>query len=130
VARISQQWKDSLTVAITIGVGIVTGFFVDELSKHESFTISLVSLIALAVAQLFLTFFVPSKEATDLETARAGLAACSKELEVYRRKEKIDLEMKNAVAEQTLKLIKEGKVSEAIEWQKATAGLVTGKEQK
>jgi len=130
VARISQQWKDALTVAITIGVGVVTGFFVDELTKHEEYTLSLVLLIALATAQLFLTFFVPSKQATDLETAHADLAACRKDLEVYRRGEQAELEIRNAMSEQALKSVKEGNLSEALQWRNAAAGLVNVKESK
>ena len=130
MARISQQWKDGLAVVITIGVGAATGFFVNERTKRESYAISLVSLIVLALAQLFLTFFVPSKEVTDLEAARRDLDACGKALQVYRRGGEIELEMSNTVAERTLKLLKEGNLSEAIKWRRASSELVTGKKAK
>jgi hypothetical protein len=128
--RLSQQWKDGLTVVITIGVGAATGFFVDERTKRETYAVSLVSLIVLALAQLFLTFFVPSKEATDLETASRALDACGKELEVYRRGERIVLETRDVIAEQTLMLVKQGRLAEALKWHRASSELVTGKRAK
>jgi hypothetical protein len=130
MARISQQWKDGLTVVLTIGVGAATGFFVDERTKRESYAISLVSLIVLALAQLFLTFFVPSKEATDLEAARRDLAACGKALRVYRSGGEIELETSNSIADQTLKLVQQGKLTEALKWRRAASELLTGKRAK
>ena len=69
MARISQQTKDVLTVVVTIGVGVATGFYIDARSKGEAVLWSLLCLIAFSLAQLSLAL-VPSKDMLDLEKFR------------------------------------------------------------
>jgi hypothetical protein len=110
--RISQQTKDGLIVAVTVGVGIATGFFVDEWSKHENFAASLSSLIVLGLLQLLLAF-ATSKDMADLEE--------------YRKGDMADLKIKNTMAEKAQKLAEEGKLSEALAWRNASRGLGPGR---
>jgi hypothetical protein len=110
--RFSQQTKDGLIVLITLGVGIATGFFVDEWTKHESFAIALISLVLLGSAQLALAF-TTSKDMADLEE--------------YRRGDMAELKLKNAMAEKAQKFAEEGNLSEALEWRDASRGLGTGR---
>jgi hypothetical protein len=112
VPHISQQTKDGLIVAVTIGVGIATGFFVDSWTKHEGFALSLIALALLGLTQLALAF-VPSKDMADLEE--------------YRKDEMAQLKLKNAYAAQALKLAEEGDLSESLKWQNASAGLQSGR---
>jgi hypothetical protein len=109
---ISQQTKDVLVVASTIGIGIGTGFFVDAWSKRESFAASLSALVVLGLSQLLL-IFVPSKDMLDLEE--------------YRKGDMADLKIKNTMAEKAQKLAEEGKLSEALEWRHASRKLGQGR---
>ena len=115
MARISQQTKDGLIVITTIGIGIATGFFVDEWTKNENYAVSLILVIALGVVQLGLVF-VSSQEMADLEE--------------YRNEKMNELRWKNAIAQKALKLVEEGKLDEAVEWHRVGAESLPGRESK
>ncbi len=112
MTSISQQTKDGLIVAVTVGVGLATGFFVDAWSKHENFILPLAALVVLGVAQLFLAF----AKSTDMA-----------DLEEYRKGDMANLKIRNAMAEKVRMLVEEGKLTEALDWHNAARKIGTGR---
>lgn len=106
MTRFTQQTKDVLSVALTLTVGLATGFFVDARSKHESYALAF-SLLVLGAAAQVVSALLPSQDMEDLAT--------------YREHATSHYRLLNRMAEQAQKEAGAGNLSKALEWDRERA---------